>query len=214
MLTCRCWRATSLDNILVKSMLSLEGLSARIFEKVSGVRRISRMIICSSQKTFFLEVASMSHNSQRNAGHRHLWTTQLTQWRRDKMAAIFQMTLSKWFSYMKIIVFWLKFHWNLFHRSNSLYSLVQIIAWWRTGDKLLSEAMSAFFTDAYMPNRWQAEQATNHYLKQCWHVLQTHICITRPQWVKSPMEPKLILSFHHDMYWFTLKWFNFFSVFQ
>ena len=42
-------------------------------------------------------------------------------------------------------------------------ALVQIIAWRQTGDKPLFEAMLVHFTDA-------------------------HICITRPQWVKSPGE--------------------------
>ena len=40
----------------------------------------------------------------------------LTHWGRDKMDAIFQMTLSNAFSWMKMYEFWLKFHWRLFLR--------------------------------------------------------------------------------------------------
>ena len=29
-----------------------------------------------------------------------------------------------------------------------------------------------------------SRKATSHYLKQWWHSLQIHICVTRPQWVK------------------------------
>ena len=39
-----------------------------------------------------------------------------THWGRDKMAAIFQTTLSNAFSWMKMLEFRLKFHWNLFIR--------------------------------------------------------------------------------------------------
>ena len=38
----------------------------------------------------------------------------LTHWRRDKMTAIFQTAFSIAFSWVKIVVFWWKFHWNLF----------------------------------------------------------------------------------------------------
>ena len=38
----------------------------------------------------------------------------LTHWGRDKMAAIFQTTLSNWFSWTKMYKFRLKFHWSLF----------------------------------------------------------------------------------------------------
>ena len=41
---------------------------------------------------------------------------ELTHWGRDKMATIFQTTFSNAFSWMKIVVFLSKFHWNLFSR--------------------------------------------------------------------------------------------------
>ena len=40
----------------------------------------------------------------------------LTHWGRDKMAAIFQTTLSNAFSWIRILEFWLRFHWSLFLR--------------------------------------------------------------------------------------------------
>ena len=40
---------------------------------------------------------------------------ELTHWGRDKMDAISQTTLSNSFSWMKMLEFRLKFHWNLFH---------------------------------------------------------------------------------------------------
>ena len=40
----------------------------------------------------------------------------LTHWDRDKMAAISQTIFSDVFSWMKSVVFWLKFHWSLFLR--------------------------------------------------------------------------------------------------
>ena len=38
----------------------------------------------------------------------------LTHWGRDKMAAVFQTTLSNAFSWMKMLWFWLKCHWSSF----------------------------------------------------------------------------------------------------
>ena len=39
-----------------------------------------------------------------------------THWGRDKMDAIFQMTFSNAFYWMKMFKFWLRFHWSLFPR--------------------------------------------------------------------------------------------------
>ena len=44
------------------------------------------------------------------------WREVLTHWGRDKMAAIFQTTLSNAFSWMKMLEFRLKYHWSLFLR--------------------------------------------------------------------------------------------------
>ena len=89
----------------------------------------------------------------------------LPHWGRDKMAAISQTILSSDFSIiMKIFEFRLRFHWNLLPRPQltNIPSLVQIMAWHRPGNKPLSEPMLVS--------------------------LPTHICITRPQWVKFRVE--------------------------
>ena len=82
----------------------------------------------------------------------------LSHWGWDKMAAILQNTFSNAFSWMKII-FWFKFHWDLFLR----VKLTIIQHWFRL---------------------WLGtEQPTSHYLNQLWPSLVMHICISRPQWV-------------------------------
>ena len=82
----------------------------------------------------------------------------LTQWGRDKMAAISQMTLSIAFSWMKMfsLMFVPK------GPIKNIPALVQTMAWRRPGDKPLSKPV--------MVN------------------LLTHICITRHQWVKIAIQ--------------------------
>ena len=82
----------------------------------------------------------------------------LTHWGRDKMAATFQ-TSSNAFLSMKIVVFWLKFHWIMF--ATVQFTIIQ-----------------------HCFRQWLgAEQATSHCLNQWWPSLVTHICVSRPQWV-------------------------------
>ena len=90
----------------------------------------------------------------------------LTQWGRDKMAAIFRTTFSNRFSWMKKDEFRLRFHWFFFPEGpiNNIPALAQIVAWCRSGDKPLSEPM--------MVN------------------LLTHICVIRPQWVNVGFDPR------------------------
>ena len=85
---------------------------------------------------------------------------ELTNWGRDKMAAISQTTFWYIFSLIKILEFRLKFHWKFVPRGpiNNILPLVQIMAWRRPGDKPLSEPMMVR--------------------------LLRHLCVTRPQWVK------------------------------
>ena len=89
----------------------------------------------------------------------------LTHWGRDKMAAIFQTTLSNAFSWMKMLKFRLKFNWSLFLR----VQLTIVHHWFR---------------------RWLGtDQATSHYLNQWWlDYWRIYICVTRPQWVNSMAE--------------------------
>ena len=81
------------------------------------------------------------------------------------MDAIWQTTFSSAFSWMKMFEFLLKFHWSFIPkgRINNIPALVQIMAWRWPGDKPLSEPMMVS--------------------------LPTHICVTRPQWVKAMSYP-------------------------
>ena len=70
----------------------------------------------------------------------------LTHWGRDNMDTISQTTFSRAFSSMKIVAFWLNFHWNIFAR----VQLTIIQHWFR---------------------KWHgADQAASHYLNQWWLV--------------------------------------------
>ena len=88
------------------------------------------------------------------------WFLCLTHWGRDKVVSIFQMTISIAFSLMKMFEFRLEFHWSLFPRFHlNKPELFQIMAWHWWGAKPLSEPMMVR--------------------------LQTHICVTQPQWVNK-----------------------------
>ena len=91
-----------------------------------------------------------------------LYTEWLTYLPLDKMAAISQTILSDVFSWMKIFVFWLKFHQSLFLR-------VQLAIFIIGSDNGL------------VPNRCQAIIWTNAGLGW-WRI---YICVTRPQWDKT-----------------------------
>ena len=80
----------------------------------------------------------------RHAHMCHLASNELTHWGRDKMPAISQTTLSNSFSWMKMLEFRLKFHWNLFLRVQ-LTIFQHWFRWWLGAD-----------------------QATSHYLNQWW----------------------------------------------
>ena len=68
-------------------------------------------------------------------------------WGWDKIADILQITFAKTFSWMKIIVFWFKIHWNLFLQvqlTMSQYLFRQAITW--TNDDIInSSAPSAAY---------------------------------------------------------------------
>ena len=64
----------------------------------------------------------------------------LTHWGGDKMAATFQTTFSNAFAWMKVYKFLFRFRWSL-SPINNIPTLVQLIAWPRSGDKPSSEPM-------------------------------------------------------------------------
>ena len=88
-----------------------------------------------------------------------------THWGRDKMAAIFLTTFSRFLERKcfnsKILI---KISLNIVSNVhiNNIPALVQIMAWRLPGDKPLSESMMVR--------------------------LSTHICVTRPQWVNGCIE--------------------------
>ena len=85
----------------------------------------------------------------------------LTHWGRDKTAAILLTKFSNEFSWTKIYEFRLRFHWSFVTKVsiNNIPTLVKIMAWRWTGDKLLYEPMMV--------------------------ISLTHICVTKPQCVTS-----------------------------
>ena len=103
----------------------------------------------------------------------------ITHWGWDKMAAIFQTTVSNGFSWMKMYEFRIEVSLKFVPKGpiNNIQSLVQIMAWCRPGDKPLSEPM--------LVN------------------LPMHIWVTRPQWVKTHcflVTPYDVTEV--DQYWF------------
>ena len=73
--------------------------------------------------------------------------THLPPWK--KWQPFWQTTFSNAFLWMKMIEFKFKFHWNVSPIDNKA-TLVQVMAWCRTGDKPLPEAMLIQFIDTYM----------------------------------------------------------------
>ena len=86
---------------------------------------------------------------------------ELTHWGREKVAAVSQTTLSKRISLNEIVRISIKVSLKFVPKGpfNNNPALVQIMAWRRSGNKPLSESMKVS--------------------------LLTHICVTRPQWIKN-----------------------------
>ena len=74
-----------------------------------------------------------------------------THWGRGKWPTFLQ-TFPNARTSMKVIGFWLNFHWSLFSKvqwTTCQPVFVQMPACYRTGHELLSEPMTAWFTDEY-----------------------------------------------------------------
>ena len=84
----------------------------------------------------------------------------LTYWGRNKKAEIFQTTFSNAFSWMKMFQLWLKFHWSVFLRVQSIIFHHRFRKW------------------------FGAVQATSHYLIQWWSVYRC-IYVSLPQFVNK-----------------------------
>ena len=102
-----------------------------------------------------------------------------THWGRGNMAAVFQTTFSEAFSWMKICNFRLRFH---------LFPMVQLttfqhwirMTWCLSGDKPFSEPMMI--------------------------ILLTHICVARPQWVKTMVFTYTAPNRYLNQRWRILSW--------
>ena len=105
---------------------------------------------------------------------------------RDKMTAIFQTTYSNAISWIEIVVFWWKFHWNMFSRTQ------------------LTVFQHCFRLNAGVV------QATSHCLNWRWPSLLTHICLTwvvtlRPEQKRLPSNFKLILLYKNSCIWIQIS---------
>ena len=86
-----------------------------------------------------------------------LYETYLTHLLLDEMAAILQTIFPDAFYLMKILNFvWISPKFAPMSPIDNTSTLVQVMAWRRTGDKPLPEPMLTQFTDAYMRHwgRW------------------------------------------------------------
>ena len=96
----------------------------------------------------------------------------LTHGGRDKMGTIFETTFSNGFSCMKMYEFRLRFQLSLFCRVPIIIS-EHWFSWWLG-----------------------AKQVTIHYLNQYWSRLVTHICVTRPEWVRMKQNIGMCVYFY------------------
>ena len=98
----------------------------------------------------------------------------LTHWGQDKMATISQTTLSNAVSWMKMLEFWLKFHWSLFIRVQ-LIIFRHWFRWW----------LGAVHATSHYLNQWWLDYRLNYAslglneLKQNKHVTMVPHCYHR-----------------------------------
>ena len=108
----------------------------------------------------------------------------LTQWARDKMDAISQTTFSPAFSSMKIVVFWLNFHWNMFARVQ-LTIIQHWFRWWLGADQATSHHLNQWWLvhrriyawlNLNELTLWRDEASTSH--SALWAVVTAHVLIS------------------------------------
>ena len=109
----------------------------------------------------------------------------LTYWNLNKMDKNFQTTFSIEFLWMKIVVFWFKFHQRLILRISSKAAMVWVTALCLTGTKPLSELILTKF---------------HQYLDECWISVQVMI-----QYWEDGMHWKVtvgfLASYRADVWW-------------
>ena len=100
------------ENILVSPPELVEGLIAPLRVYMSNRdEQMHTSHLMSALGSYYCEKHNFSHSE-----YKWCENHSLTHWGRDKMDAIFQMTVSNGFSWMKMYEFRLKFHWSLFPR--------------------------------------------------------------------------------------------------
>ena len=119
-------------------------------------------------------------NNLRHRTVRKWYYIPLTHWGRDKMDAISQTIFSIFCLLNENIWIPIKISLKFVPKGpiNNIPALVQIMAWCRPGDKPLSESMMVS--------------------------LPTHICVTRPQWVKN--KAQTMNKFIWTCWWISLHW--------
>ena len=156
-----------LVHFMVKGHLLLLQLFIAVNAMCIGGEKIQKLTVwfsfyLESSKTVFQ--SSSRDRTTRNKYTIHIWKCikcrciVLTQWGRNKMAALLQTIISNEFSWMISFVFRFKFPWSLFIRVHLTTKsvLIQVMAWRLTGDKPSLELMLTQFTDAYM-RHWGGE---------------------------------------------------------
>ena len=114
----------------------------------NALRWIPRDLIDDKSTLFQVVVwcrqATSHYLSQYPVLHHHmasLGPEEFSHWSADKKAVTLQTTFWNPFSWIKILIPWLKFHWKLFPRVlltfNNQSALVQIMAWHQTVDQAI-----------------------------------------------------------------------------
>ena len=139
------------------------------------------------------------------------------------MVAILEMTFSNAYSWLKIIVFWLKFYWMLFCIVQSIMSLYWFVNSLAPGRSECDSKNGIFNLDLLIgifrsshdnALRWMppdltydkstlvqvmawCRQAKSHYLSQCWLSPLSPYGVARPQWVSGTGNKPLAESLTH-----------------
>ena len=121
-------------------------LSPRMWRFASNTFYDIHGMLCANFIASYWHMLISWHDSNKKKPHHKTRTSQVTDWGRDKMDAISQTSFSNAFSWMKMLEFRLRNHWNLFARFEVTISQ-HWFSWWLGAD-----------------------QATSHYLSQWWVV--------------------------------------------
>ena len=126
-----------------------------------------------------------------------------TNWGLTKMATALQMTFWNVFPYMKIIVFWLKFHKKNVSKDLMLNrsALVQFMAWPQTGDKPLSEPMMTKMHNSISMVLCKTALYLVHQQRRWYSLVLSHqYVVTKPQWINLEQDGAQVGMKHDNSY--------------